>query len=148
MIKLFGGSSPISFLQANYVSDALLRWMTGCCVCMMLLSLPACQKGKDIKDFDEQAWQSDRNGCEGIRIKMMDRLKHISPELKGLSNKEIIYILGRPDKNELYRRNQKFFVYYLSPAPACDTEAAAQKEVTLSIRFNAVGLSKEVMIYD
>ena len=58
---------------------------------------------------------------------------------------QIVKLLGRPDQNELSTRNQKFFYYFLEPAPACGT-ATDSLSARLSIRFNAVGLAKEVAI--
>lgn len=69
-------------------------------------------------------------------------------KIKGLDQEEIKELLGKPDKNELYKRSQKFFVYYLSPAPSCTHgNTSEQQEIYLSIRFNATGLAKEVLVY-
>ncbi len=115
---------------------------------LSLLFFTSCQERKGIEGFDSTLWKSDRKGCQGLRISLKNQLEKISPQLKRLSNKDVLYVLGRPDKNELYRRNQKFFIYHISPAPDCDHYEASQTPVTLKIRFNAVGLSNEVMIYD
>jgi outer membrane protein assembly factor BamE (lipoprotein component of BamABCDE complex) len=64
-------------------------------------------------------------------------------ELKGLSEDDIIELLGRPDRNELYKRNQKFYYYDLEPGKPCDSTAHNQQ---LILRFNAMGLAKEVAI--
>jgi hypothetical protein len=58
---------------------------------------------------------------------------------------QIVKLLGKPDRNELFKRNQKFFLYFIDPAPECvpGDSAVVQK---LVIRFNAMGLAKEVAI--
>lgn len=58
---------------------------------------------------------------------------------------QIVELLGRPDRNELYKRNQKFYYYYLTPAPEC-ANYNANSSTRLAIRFNAMGLAKEIMI--
>jgi len=76
---------------------------------------------------------------------MITALESEKDKLLALTEMEIIDILGRPDQNELSKRNQKFYYYYINPGPACKatSDAPAKK---LSIRFNAMGLAKEVAI--
>lgn len=57
---------------------------------------------------------------------------------------DLVDLLGRPDENQLLDRNQKFFKYYLEPGPNCDNPKVDAKKLVL--RFNAMGLAKEVMI--
>ena len=57
---------------------------------------------------------------------------------------EIVELMGRPDQTELLKRNQKFFTYFITGGPGC---AVADSVVTLlTIRFNAMGLAKEVEV--
>lgn len=57
---------------------------------------------------------------------------------------EVVTLMGKPDQNELYKRNQKFYYYYLTPGPACSTPDSAATRLVL--RFNAIGLAREVSI--
>ncbi|MBT1705411.1 hypothetical protein [Chryseosolibacter indicus] len=66
-------------------------------------------------------------------------------KLLGSDEMEIVQLLGKPDQNELYKRNQKFYYYYITPGPACQT-ADTLKSSRLSIRFTAMGLAKEIAI--
>lgn len=99
------------------------------------------QKTVDLQDFDESAWQADKDGCNGIRTIMRETLIKVKSELKGLNGDEIIAVLGKPNKTNLADRNQKYFIYYIS----CPTHTS--KSSTLSIRFSAIGLSYEVIVY-
>ena len=101
----------------------------------------------DLKDFDEQKWQNDKKGCTGHRSEMESDLKAALEQLKGLNADEIIAVLGKPDKNELYKRSQKFFIYHITPAKECTQSPVNEVNTSLRIRFNAMGLAKEVMIY-
>lgn len=66
-------------------------------------------------------------------------------KLLALDEMKIVKLLGKPDRNELFTRNQKFYEYFLEPSPECggNSTKVAKK---LVIRFNAMGLAKEVAI--
>lgn len=64
--------------------------------------------------------------------------------LLGSDEMEIVSILGKPDEQELYKRNQKFLYYYIDPAKACGDSTTSSRR--LVVRFNAVGLAKELTI--
>ena len=75
---------------------------------------------------------------------MRDALDREKGKLLALKQMQIVSLLGKPDVNELYSRNQKFFHYFVEPGPSC--AASSDSAVQLVIRFNAVGLAKEVSI--
>jgi outer membrane protein assembly factor BamE (lipoprotein component of BamABCDE complex) len=74
----------------------------------------------------------------------MEAIQNQKEKLLALKESQIIELLGRPDRNELYKRNQKFFYYYLMPSPDCPNASTESKR--LVIRFNAMGLAKEVAV--
>jgi len=96
----------------------------------------------ELKDIDRSAWQADKNGCSGTRAASMDILLNQKSNFLGLSEMEIVEVFGKPDRNELYKRNQKFYYYYLQASPQCTTPTDNAKR--LAIRFNAMGLAKEI----
>jgi outer membrane protein assembly factor BamE (lipoprotein component of BamABCDE complex) len=95
--------------------------------------------------FDNDSWKADANGCKKIRIGIYKEIIESQNEILGLTNKQIIRILGNPERNELYSRNQKFFIYQISPSPKCNNTNNIET-LFLFIRFNAVGLSQEVFV--
>ena len=98
-----------------------------------------------LEGVDLQTWKNDKHGCAGKRFTMMSSLSSQSKKLLALSESEIISLLGKPDENELYKRNQKFYYYLIDPSKTCsDTISTDPRK--LVIRFNAVGLAKEVVI--
>ena len=111
-----------------------------------LLFLFSCGKPLPTLDnIDLQAWKDDKNACEGKRSSMLESINRQSEKLLALDEQEIISLLGKPDDNELYKRNQKFFYYFVQPGADCaDSSTAVPKK--LVIRFNAVGLAKEVAV--
>lgn len=113
---------------------------------LLLLLCLCCEKPlPHLEGVDLQRWQQDKNGCSGMRTPMRDAIDHEKEKLLGLDQLQTVALLGHPDQNELYSRNQKFFYYFIDPAPSCAAEDDSVAE-KLVIRFNAVGLAKEVAI--
>ena len=113
----------------------------------LLALLFLCSCGKDIpnlKNIDIEKWKEDKNACLGNRLMMEASLQTEIAKLKGVSEMNIIELLGRPDENELYERNQKFYTYFISPGPACS--AADSISHRLVLRFNAMGYAQLVSI--
>lgn len=74
---------------------------------------------------------------------MADALLSQKEKLLSLSELEIVDVLGKPDQQELYKRNQKFYYYFIKPSEDCNLPSPANS-LRLVIRFNAVGLAKEI----
>jgi hypothetical protein len=111
----------------------------------LLILLSGC--GKPLPTFDKlnlTKWKEDKNACLGDRSQSIASLQEEKDKLKALTESDIIKLLGRPDQNELYKRNQKFYRYLLEPGVVCGVDNSNPKRLT--IRFNAIGLAKEVII--
>lgn len=113
---------------------------------IILLINVSCGKSLPVLDqVDLDVWKNDKLACQGKRISMSAAIQSQSEKLLALSEKEIIQLLGKPDENELYTRNQKFYYYFLEPSKACsDTVRGEAKK--LVVRFNATGLAREVLV--
>jgi outer membrane protein assembly factor BamE (lipoprotein component of BamABCDE complex) len=98
-----------------------------------------------LEHVDLKIWSEDKNACSGKRATMTDAIESQKEKLLGLSENQIVDLLGRPDHNELYKRNQKFYYYFLEPAPNC-ANTKVDRTHQLIIRFNAMGLAKEVSV--
>lgn len=121
----------------------MFRWLN--CI-LLLLILSACGKSLPTLDnLDLEQWEKDKNACGNYRKDNIETLLAQKEKLLALKEMQIVELIGRPDRNELYKRNQKFFYYYLKPAPEC-TNYNADSTSRLAIRFNAMGLAKEVMV--
>src|SRR6478752_7319798 len=87
---------------------------------IFFMLLVACGRpSPTLESVDLKKWYEDRNGCSGERLKMTDALQRQKDKLLGLSEQQIINLLSRPDQNELYKRNQKFYYYFLQPSLHC-----------------------------
>jgi outer membrane protein assembly factor BamE (lipoprotein component of BamABCDE complex) len=113
---------------------------------VIIITLLSCGKSlPELKGIDKESWVHDKGACKNVRSKMIDGVKSQKDQLLALSEMQLVELLGRPDENELYKRNQKFYTYYLEPGPTCDT-LAGDEALKLVIRFNAMGLAKEVVV--
>lgn len=99
----------------------------------------------ELRGIDTKSWKEDKGACNHLRSTMIEAMKAEKEKLLALDEMQIVELLGRADENELYTRNQKFFYYYLEPSPLCDS-LKGKDAARLVIRFNAVGLAKEVSL--
>ncbi|MEQ8925252.1 MAG: hypothetical protein RLO81_05525 [Fulvivirga sp.] len=113
---------------------------------LLLALLFSCNNVPDLPNVDEVLWQSDLNGCKGIRFNQLKAIEMDKDLIKGLNQDEIISVLGKPDQNELYKRNQKFFIYNITPTNCPENDDVIPRQY-LSVRFNATGLAKEIIVY-
>lgn len=110
-----------------------------------VLIFTSCGKSlPELENLDLAAWEKDKNACGEYRVNNVVAIQNQKEKLLALKESQIIELLGRPDRNELYKRNQKFFYYYLFPSPDCPNASTRSKR--LAIRFNAMGLAKEVAV--
>ena len=98
-----------------------------------------------LEGLDLEKWRQDEDACQDVRSSMREAIESQKEKLLALDQMQVVELLGKPDVNELSSRNQKFFYYFLEPAPACGV-GADSAALRLVIRFNAVGLAKEVAV--
>lgn len=118
-------------------------------IIISLLTLSGCNKKLDISNFDEEAWKADKMACENKRQSLENDLLDAKSELLGLSQQDVVGLLGKPEMQELYTRGQKFFIYHLSPGPKCQKDNVDQPTPTarlLYIRFSALNEVSEVFV--
>lgn len=108
---------------------------------MLVLS---CSKKPAFRQFDAVAWSRDAHGCGGIRKGLTKNLLNEKDQLLARNEMEVLKVMGKPDAHEIYKRSEKFFYYSIDPDSTCATGNVHAKK--LVIRFNAVGLAKEVVV--
>ena len=116
---------------------------------LFLISLlwSGCTKTIEIEGFDKAAWKQDKLGCDGVRDELSIVLFTNKGQLFNTNQRAISKLLGSPNQKQLYRRNQQFFVYYLSPGSQCDN-GQDEEGATLHIRFGALNKVNEVFIVE
>lgn len=111
----------------------ILLWLAGCTT-----------QPVDIPGLDEAAFRADPGGCQGNRDQMKESIFANDNSFKGLSQEEIYATLGKPDRQNLATRSQKYYVYFIEPSPTCSPGATSSKPLTLLIRFSAINRATEI----
>jgi hypothetical protein len=109
-----------------------------------ILFFMGCRESPGIAGFDSDLWIGDKSGCTDIRSGLAGKVIDAKENLMGQKENQIIRVLGKPDRSDLYKRNQKFFIYYLEPGPGCPDPVSSPG--MLVIRFNATGYCNEVFL--
>jgi hypothetical protein len=118
------------------------RWLSIVFAAVIVFS---CSKSlPELEGIDIENWKKDSNGCNGKRIAMKEAIQKEKEKLLALNELEVIQVLGRPDRNELFKRNQKFYYYFLDASDRCAVHLNSPEK--LIVRFNAMGLAKEITI--
>ena len=120
----------------------ICKWLS---LSVIVVFASAC--GRDeitLEGFDDEKWREDRFACTGARAALSTLLMNQKEKILAHDEIEIVRVLGKPDENELYKRNEKFYYYYVEPSSKCNDSVSTSKR--LIIRFNAVGLAKEMLI--
>ena len=119
------------------------------CILLLIIGLlAACSSNTpDIEGFNSYVWKNDKFGCKSLRAEMLDNLFQAKEKLLGLRETQVLKLLGKPDEQEIYSRNQKFLIYFLEPNKKCtapeNTEATAK---AFFMRLNALGVANEIYI--
>jgi hypothetical protein len=110
---------------------------------VLTIALCACNKVVELDGIDKLKFKQDTFGCNGYRANVKETLEKQLPELKQLSEGEIIDNLGMPDHKDLANRSQKYFKYYILGAPKCANGGFSQ---VLLVRFNSLNRVSEANI--
>ena len=110
-----------------------LLWLVGCTT-----------QPVDIAGFDAIAFRADPGGCQGTRNQMKESIFANDSSFKGLSQEEVYATLGKPDRQDLATRSQKYYVYFIEPSPTCAPDATSSQPLTLLIRFSAINRATEI----
>jgi hypothetical protein len=101
----------------------------------LMVMLSACYRAPEIENFDQERWENGLEECDGYRegpgIEALLKQEQI---LLTINQNQVEVLLGPPTRHELFRRNQKFFIYHLD----------CQGNEALRIRFDALGRAKEL----
>ncbi len=111
---------------------------------LFTIAIGGCGNRLDVGDFDTSRWKDDLNGCKGDRAEMTEALNELKPKLLGLYQKAILKVLGQPEEQELYKRSQNYYIYYIDKGPKCDSSTEGARR--LEVRFTALGIANEVNI--
>lgn len=104
---------------------------------ILFLAFFSCTDIPDLDKIDLQKWKEDKDACSEYRIGAVQDLLSQQEKLRGLSQNQMIKLLGAADKHQLYERSQKFFIYFLEPNENC-SQYSGDYIKALYIRFNSL----------
>jgi len=111
------------------------------------LFLAACgQKAQLLTEEEQQRFRQDRLGCEGERKAFIQKLRENKDIFLEMTDLEVRQQLGSPNREELYTRTQKFFVYYLERGGQCEGEDSTAPPRILQLRLSAVNRVNEAVV--
>lgn len=110
-----------------------------------LLLLVSCYSIPEIEGFNKAEWAAPLRECDDSKEEIARLILKNEALLLGEGQAEIKALLGDPDANELYVRNQKFLYYNLTASDSCPN---VDKALRLSIRFDALDRVKELTIVE
>lgn len=105
----------------------------------------ACRREEvKLENFDKTAWLQDSKGCKEKRLQLLPILEEQKQKLLGLSQEAVVELLGKPDRQDLQKRNAKRFLYYVSRGTQCQEHASKVEGIALIIQFGALNYVSEI----
>ena len=110
----------------------LVRFIQGI---ILVISLAGCsgENGKNDKYIE---WENDPNGCKGMRASMLPKIDSLRSSFIGKTQDEMLYLLGKPDINDLQDRSKSRFAYYIEGAEGC--KETTNQSTILVLNFNSL----------
>lgn len=108
----------------------------------------SCRFKKETGSINMENWLSDRNGCEGLRIKDLKEIERLKNTFLGADNQALIVTFGRPDRVDLVDKSQTYFTYFLEPSGKCDGVEPKKEPLRILFRLNSIQRVSEINIID
>jgi outer membrane protein assembly factor BamE (lipoprotein component of BamABCDE complex) len=123
------------------ISINALPVLAGCA----MLFMAACSSNSpaDIP-LDSTTWKQDKKGCTGKRAELLPQFEEARDLMMGMRERDILQVLGRPDKQDLHKRNQKFYIYYVQQGSQCEGNQHLAPGKIIRMRFSALDLVNEI----
>ncbi len=110
----------------------------------VLCLLFGCAEQARMDGFDSEKWRQDKKGCQDQRRAMLQDFDVIRLDLYGRDENDIKDILGKPDAEQLMRRGQRVFIYYLEPGAQCTERNKLSEANRAEVRLNALNKVSEI----
>lgn len=110
----------------------------------------SCKEKAHLANFDSEKWKNDRLACQNQRKELLHILKENQENLKGLGIAQILSILGSPDVQQLYKRKQRFYIYFYETGLQCEdkSKVGLEQSKVVKVRFSALDAVSEVIILE
>lgn len=112
---------------------------------LLLLTIGGCSDPLPT-GVDSVAWKANYQSCTGDRLAAWVDFKSTKERFIGVSEQSVLKVLGMPDRQELYLRNQRIFYYYITPGAQCGGTYTAKGE-QIYLRISATNKVTEINIF-
>ncbi len=113
----------------------------------ILLLLAACTTPESMRDFDSDTWKADKNGCEAKRTDLVPAFEKFRKDMIGKKEYLVRSVLGKPDKENLLKRSERIYYYYIEPGDQCQNKAELSDANRVEVRINSLGKVSSVNYY-
>jgi hypothetical protein len=110
------------------------------------LIMASCSGPENVPGFNNSRFKNDPDGCEGERMQMLDDILSAKNNLLGRNRFDLEKVIGKPDREELYEKGQRYYIYLLEPGPACDGTLNVEMPIMLYVRLSALDQVTEVSV--
>lgn len=114
-------------------------------IVMVAFAMYSCKPAPEIEGFDSKQWKEDPNGCKNQRTKLFPILEKNKDKLIKVEAGQILKLLGHPDRNELYKRTQRYYVYFVKSGNQCKGTKGGFGKM-LRLRLDALQRVSEVIV--
>lgn len=104
--------------------------------------LSSCTESPEFVKFSQEDWKVDNLGCDGLRKNEVLHLKEIKDAIQGIGERNVIDILGRPNRHVLGKRMKKNYFYFVESK--CENLTSTPLS-WLKVKFNSVSQVEEVV---
>ena len=111
---------------------------------LLFILVSSCLKKVEVGSFEPDKWKADSKGCLAQRTDLVDDINKNKKAFLGLYQKDVLKVFGQPEEQELYKRSQTYYVYYIDAAEDC--ESPVENPRKLYIRFTSLGIANELTI--
>jgi len=111
---------------------------------VLVLLVTSCLKKVDVGSFEPEKWKNDPKGCLAQRTDLVKDINQNKKSFLGLYQKDMLKVFGQPEEQELYKRSQTYYVYYIDAAADCSEPIENPRK--LYIRFTSLGIANELTI--
>jgi len=108
-------------------------------IIIILFIVTSCGKPVNKGNFNDKAWRADALACKDERKKLLEEFEKVKNNLKGISEKELQNLLGKPEATTLTDQSEKMYMYYLEPGAQCEQNSRYSSANKLMVRISSLG---------
>ncbi len=95
-------------------------------------------------NFDSEAWKTDALACKNERNSLLPGLDSMKEQLRGVSEKDLQKLLGKPEATSLTDQSERIYIYYIEPGSQCQQNNGLSEANKLMVRISSLGWVTEL----